>query len=354
MSEAQEKTEQPTGKKLGDARKRGQIPKSREMVSVCILFLGGYAAYLSGGLIYSHFKEMLEQYWKQGFTSTGDSVLAGVTLLGVVSHLFIMLAPTLLAVLVTAVAVSLIQTKGFLFSLEALHISLSNLNPIQGFKRFTSVRSLIELVKSILKLLVVAYVVYSVFDSERHILLTLPSRTVSDLLSICGSLSMKILVRVGGIMFAISLLDSYYQKWQHHKDLRMTKQEVKEENKQNEGNPEIKSRIKSIQRSLARQRMLSKIKKANVVVTNPTHFAVALLYKPGMEAPVVIGKGIDFLAFKIIKIARKHRVPVVQNPPLARALYKQVKLEGTIPGELYRAVAKVLAYVFQQQKQHTR
>ena len=265
-----------------------------------------------------------------------------------------MIAPVLLAVTVTTVLISMIQLKGFLFSLEAIQISLSNLNPLQGFKRFTSLRSLTELFKSIAKLLVVAYVVYSVLDSERDVFLTLAGRSVPDSLAVCGSIAMKILVRVGGIMLFLGLLDTYYQKWQHMKDLRMTKQEVKEEHKQTEGNPEIKSRIKSIQRSLARQRMLSKVPKASVVVTNPTHFAVAMLYKPGMEAPKVVAKGVDFLALKIIDIARKNRVPVVQNPPLARALYKQVKLEDAIPGDLYRAVAKVLAYVFQQQKQRAR
>jgi len=158
---------------------------------------------------------------------------------------------------------------------------------------------------------------------------------------------------VAGIMLFLGFLDFLYQKWQTKKDLMMTRQETKEEHKQSEGNPQIKSKIRTLQRSLARQRMLSRVPKASVIITNPTHFAVALHYETGMEAPTVVAKGVDFLAQKIIAIGRKHGVSIVPNPPLARALYKQVNLEETIPVELYKAVAKILAYIYQQ-KQWTR
>jgi flagellar biosynthetic protein FlhB len=156
---------------------------------------------------------------------------------------------------------------------------------------------------------------------------------------------------VAAVMLFVSLADYGYQKWQHRKDLMMTKQEIKEEYKESEGNPQIKSRIRSIQKSLARQRMLSQVHKATMVITNPTHYAVAMTYSPEMDAPTVVAKGVDFLARRIIKIARRQGIPVIQNPPLARALYKQVRLDETIPATLYRAVAKVLAYVFQQKRQ---
>jgi flagellar biosynthetic protein FlhB len=199
-------------------------------------------------------------------------------------------------------------------------------------------------------MLTICYAVYSVMWPERAAMAELSGREVSGLFQVMGTLSMRVIIRVSAIMFAISLLDLLYQKWQTRKDLMMTRQEVKEEVKQQEGNPQIKARIRTIQRSLARQRMLSKIPKASVIITNPTHYAVVLLYKPGMEAPLLVAKGMDFLARKIIDIGRKHGVPIIQNPPLARALYKQVKLDETIPVALYRAVAKILAYIFQQKQ----
>jgi flagellar biosynthetic protein FlhB len=237
-----------------------------------------------------------------------------------------------------------------LFSFEAWHISFTNINPLGGFKRMFSLRSLNELIKSILKVTIVFYAVYSVVWPERRVLAGLFWLDVPQFLSFIGRFALKILFRVIGYMLLVAILDLLYQNWQTKKDLKMTKQEVKEESKQSEGNPQIKGKIRSLQRAIARMRMLSKVKKATVIVTNPTHFAVALHYEKGMEAPVVVAKGVDFLAFKIIDAGRKHGVSIVCNPPLARALYKQVKLDEIIPTELYKAVAKILAYIFQQKQ----
>jgi flagellar biosynthetic protein FlhB len=248
------------------------------------------------------------------------------------------------------VILNLAQMKGFIMSFEAMRMSFDNLNPLTGLKRMFSVRSLTELVKSIFKLLIISYAVYSVLWPERAALSELAGLEVYDFMCLTGTLALKLLFRVAGIMLALSVIDFLYQKWQTRKDLMMTRHEIKEESKQSEGNPQIKSRIRSIQRSLARQRMLSRIPKASVIITNPTHFAVVLRYEPGMEAPTLVAKGVDFLARKIIETGRKHGVAIVRNPPLARALYKQVKLDATIPVELYRAVAKVLAYIYQQKR----
>jgi len=242
------------------------------------------------------------------------------------------------------------QTKGFMISTEAMKFSFSNLSPISGFSRLFSLRSLTELVKSCLKLLIVTYAVYSVVWPERSTLYELAGAEIADIMHAIGMLALNILIRVSGYMLVLSLFDFMYQKWQNTKDLKMTKHEVKEESKQSEGNPLIKSRIRSLQRSLFKQRMLSKVSRASVIITNPTHYAVAILYKPGMEAPIIIAKGMDFLARRIIDLGRKHSVPIVQSPPLARALYKQVKVDETIPVELYRAVAKILAYIYQQKQ----
>ena len=196
------------------------------------------------------------------------------------SCIFIMIAPVLLTIVVTAVIFNLVQMKGFIVSFKAMRISFGNLNPFSGLRRMCSLRSLTELVKSIFKLAIVSYAVYSVLWPERIAITGLAGREVSDFLSLTGMLALKILFRVSGIMLILSLVDFLYQKWQTRKDLMMTKQEVKEEMKQSEGNPQIKSRIRNIQRSLARQRMLSKIPKASVIITNPTHYAVALTMRP--------------------------------------------------------------------------
>ncbi|MEM5786049.1 MAG: flagellar biosynthesis protein FlhB [Syntrophobacteraceae bacterium] len=349
-SSSQEKTEQPTGKRLGQAKDRGQIAKSRDFVSVAVLFVGSVAVYLSAGLIFEQFRHLIELMWnKDAFTVPGYFTSSGSPI-AVLNSFCLMLAPPLLAMLTAAVLANMAQTKGFVFSPKALRFSFSNLSPLGGMKRLVSLRSLTELVKSFLKLIIVSYAVYSVMWPERATLAELAGQEISDVLSVTGTLGLRIIFRVTAVMLILSLLDFLYQKWQTRKDLMMTRQEVKEEGKQSEGNPQIKSRIRTLQRSLARQRMLSKVPKASVIITNPTHYAVALVYTPGMEAPRVAAKGMNFIAQRIIGIGRKHGVPIIQNPPLARALYKQVKLEETIPVALYKAVAKILAYIYQQRQ----
>lgn len=298
-----------------------------------------------------NFRELLEEILQQASRPGPAIALDSAVFSSALNHFFLIIAPTVLAVTVAAVGLNLVQLKGFFFSFEAMRISLSNVNPLQGFKRFLSVRSLAELIKSLLKLAIVGYAVYTVIQAERHVLLSLVDQEVPGIMSVAGNLAFNLVLRVAAVMLFVSLADYGYQKWQHGKDLMMTKQEIKEEYKESEGNPQIKSRIRSIQKSLARQRMLSQVQKATMVITNPTHYAVAMTYSPEMDAPTVVAKGVDFLARRIIKIARRQGIPVIQNPPLARALYKQVRLDETIPATLYRAVAKVLAYVFQQKRQ---
>jgi flagellar biosynthetic protein FlhB len=346
----QEKSELPTGKRLSEARQKGQVSKSRDLTAVSVLITGGVAIYISRNLILGNFQQIFRTAWsEEAFSVAGYFSVSAFAWNAIVS-MFLMLAPVVLTIVATAVMLNLVQMKGFILSFKAMRISFSNLNPLNGLKRMFSLRSLTELIKSIFKMLIIAYAVYSALWPERTALCDLVGLEVSDLLSLIGMLALRILFRVSAIMFVLSVIDFRYQKWQTRKDLKMTKQEIKEEHRQSEGNPQIKSRIRSIQRALARQRMLSRVPKANVIITNPTHFAVALHYEPGMDAPTVVAKGVDFLARKIIEVGRKHGVAIVRNPPLARALYKQVKLEATIPVELYRAVAKVLAYIYQQKR----
>lgn len=346
----QEKTEQPSGKRISEARKKGQVAKSRDLTSVSVLITGGMAIYLSRNLILTNFRQILERAWSKESFSVPCYFASSDFSTSVISSIFIMLAPTVLTIVVTAVILNLAQLKGFIISFEAMRISLSNLNPMTGLSRLFSLRALIELVKSIFKMAIVSYAVYSVLWPERAMLAELAARDIHDFFQVTGTLALKLLFRVAGIMLVLSVVDFLYQKWQTRNDLKMTRYEVKEEQKQSDGNPQIKARIRSIQRSLAKQRMLAKVPKASVIIVNPTHYAVALNYEPGMEAPTVVAKGVDFLARKIIEIGRKHGIEIVRNPPLARALYKQVKLEATIPVELYRAVAKVLAYIYQRKR----
>lgn len=350
MSGSQEKTEKPTTKKLSDARKKGQLARSKDLNGVFLLLAAGVAAYLSAVLIYDQFRAILTSLWGHGFNLAHESVFTQESFQQITLKLFVMVAPVLLAVTGSSVLTNVLQNRGLLFAAEAIKPKFSRLNPLKGLQQLFSVRSLVEVVKSVLKLLVVGSVVYLVVRNNQDLFLPMVRQEPSEILSTLGHLALKMLLMVCVIMVVVSLGDYAFQKWQHQKDLKMSKQEVKEEYKQVEGDPFIKSRIRSIQRALAKKRMMSKIPDATVVITNPTHYAVALQYERGMSAPKVVAKGVDHLALRIREAARRHKVPVIQNPPLARALYKQVKLEGTIPLNLYKAVAQVIAHIYQQKR----
>lgn len=350
MAGAQERTEKPTGKRLGEARRRGNVPKSQELNSLAVLCAGWLAASLQITKVPQQFRALLDQLWAYGFTHA-ESGLSGNTLaVSVFQAFLLMAAPVAMAALLSAVAMNFVQLRGFLFAPKALEPKFSKLNPLNGLKRFAQVRFLAEITKSLVKIVIVAFVLHSVFQSERESLAALVHRDLSAIGRETGRIVFRFVWKAGAFLLVLAVLDAAYQRWQYIRDLMMTKQEVKEEHKQSEGNPQIKSRIRSIQRTLARQRMMAQVPKATVVVTNPTHYAVALFYKEGLQAPKVVAKGMNVIAQNIIRVAREHKVPVVQNPPLARALYHQVKLDQVIPETLYRAVAKVLAYVYQQRR----
>jgi flagellar biosynthesis protein FlhB len=351
MATTGDKSERPTGKRLRDSRKRGKVARSREL-GVAVTCLGGsLAIYFSTGVVFSHMQLLLHELWGHGFRAAMDGNLTQTLFLQVAEHFFLMIAPVALVILTLGLATDIIQIGGFLIAWEALTPKFSNLNPLNGLKNLVSPRALVELVKSLLKLLVIVYIVFLIVREEQDRFLPLIETSVMDTVMFMGSLALKIAVRSSLAMLVLSALDYAYQRWQYTRDLMMTKQEVKEEHKQSEGNPQIKARIRSLQRSMARRRMMAKVPKATVVITNPTHYAVALQYHKGLEAPKVVAKGQNLIAQRIKQLARKNHVPVVSNPPLARALYQQVDLDKEIPITLYRAVAKVLAFVFQQREQ---
>lgn len=347
---AQEKTEKPTGKRLGDARRKGNVAKSQDLNAVFVLLAGGFTTYLSAGRIHEQFGIIITRLWSEGFRISSGYTPDTTLFMDLMIRFLWMIFPTISVCMITAVSFNLFQLRGFLVSFEAIKPKFSKLNPLPGFARFFNLHSLVELAKSIIKLLVIGYTMYVVIRSEQDLIVHLITSEVRDIVQSIGHLCVRVLYRVGGIMLLVGLLDYAFQKWKYIQDLKMTKQEVKEEAKQAE-NPEIKSRIRSVQFQMHRMRMMANVPKASVVITNPTHYAVALQYEAGMEAPKVVAKGADHLALKIIEVAREHKVPTVQNPPLARALYKQVELDETIPAGLYKAVAKVLAYIYQQKRQ---
>ena len=261
--------------------------------------------------------------------------------------IIMVLAPLVVSILATAFLSSVAQDNGrFEFRWERMKFSIDKLNPLSGLGRLFNKNALVELVKSLLKLAVIAYIAYRVLRDETQNITFLAEADVSDILRYMGHVAFKIVMHTCGIMLVISVLDLMYVKWQYIENLKMTKQEVKDETKEQE-NPEIKGQIKKMQFQMARRRMTKIIPTADVVITNPTHYAIALKYdRQRMVAPVVIAKGVDIMAEAIKKIAREHSITLVENRFLARELYDQVDENEAIPESLYSAVAEVLAYVY--------
>lgn len=259
-----------------------------------------------------------------------------------------LLAPLIITIIATAVVSNLIQDNGkFEFQLSRLSVNFNKLNPISGFGRLFNKDALVEMLKSFLKMGVVAWIAYGVLKDEMQNITFLAEADIQTIFNFVGHIAFKIVTHTCGILIVLGVLDMLYVKWSYMENLKMTKQEVKDEHKESEGNPEVKGKIKKMQFQMARRRMIKIIPTADVVITNPTHFAVALKYdRQKMAAPIVLAKGVDIMAEAIKKIAREHSVTLVENRFLARELYDQVKENEPIPETLYAAVAEVLAYVY--------
>lgn len=343
----QEKTEKATPKKREEARRKGEVPKSKE-VSSTVVFL----AIL--GVLFFFGPYLLKQIvgMMQGFLSQTTSVSVTLSNLNLLTmqaayQMVMILAPILAMAFIAGILGNVLQF-GFLWTGETLVMDFNKINPVKGFGRIFSKRTLMEMLKSCAKIFIVGYLAYSVVEKEfSENLLTLADMDVWAILIYIFRISFKILLHVLWFLIVLSLLDYAFQRWQYEEQLKMTKQEVKDEFKQREGDPHIKARVRAIQREMAKKRMLSEVPHADVVITNPTHLAVAMKYDAAKgPAPCVVAKGADFLAQKIRDIAEEHHVPLVEDKPLAQALFKGVKVGGLIPEELYRAVAEILAYVY--------
>lgn len=343
-----DKTEKATPKKKSDARKKGQVFQSREMSASLILIIMIVSVNAFGSIIYGE----ISSYIKKAFTEYLTNKDAFDT--GILAKLFIdgliVLAKTSLPLLLIAMLSGMLvgyAQVGILFTLESLKPKGDRINPFSGFKRIFSMRSVVELVKSLIKIIIVTCVTYSYLKSKTNEVVALMNNDLPDILAFIGNAAFSVALRICAAMLIVGFLDYLYQRYDYEKSLKMTKQEVKEEYKQMEGNPEIKSKIKQKQRQMSMKRMMQEIPKADVVITNPTHFAVAIKYDTEKaSAPFVVAKGQDYIAQRIKQIANENKVQIVENKPLARTLYSTVDIGQPIPPELYQAVAEILAFVY--------
>jgi len=342
-----ERTEEATPKRLEKAREEGQVARSQELTTFTLLMVAAAGLLFMG----ADMIDKLMRIMKVGMQMERDLAFQTDLMLNRLYELtfegLISIAPILFLLLVVAFFAPMLLS-GWMFSTKALMPKFDRINPIKGLGRIFSVNSLIELVKAILKTVVIGGVAALVIWHNKEAVMALLAMPVDLGISRTGDfLAMSFLLIIGAMMLVV-VIDVPYKIWEHAKQQRMTKEDVRKENKDSEGDPFVKARIRGLQREAARRRMMSEIPKADVIVTNPTHYAVALRYQSNsMKAPKVVAKGVHLLAARIREVAEAHRIPILEAPPLARALYHHAELESEIPEKLYTAVAEVLAYVFQ-------
>ncbi len=341
------KTEEPTSKKLQEAFEKGNIPFSREIGSFMMLLLLAMLVASYAPDILRNTRDMLSKLITDPDEIPADrkgiSTLLSRLAFGSVG----ILVMPLLGSVVVAIASSVLQ-NGLIISAESIKPKLSKISPMAGFGRIFSMRTVVEFIKNITKITIVSVVAYNAIYPQLTSIKNLPSKSVEDLLLFLAMLATKLMVGIAIAMFFIALFDLVYQRVKHTKELRMTKQEIKDEYKQSEGDPMIKGRLRQLRMEKAKQRMMQEVPKSDVIITNPTHFAIALTYSIGgkSKAPVVVAKGKDLIALRIREIAEEHNIPIVQNPPLARALFDSTDIDEEIPLAHYEAVAKIISYVY--------
>ena len=349
MADDLEKTEEPTSKKLEDARKEGNVPKSMEFSGFVVLFI-------SALIIIFYLKYVfidVEKYFAFITSLIGQELTKNLAYKIVIKsfiYFVIILAPVMFIIMFSGVLANVFQI-GFLFTTKPIMPKLDKINPLKGLKRIFSAKTIIEGVKMTLKVAVAFGVAYYLFMGFLNELPKLALMNIFEQIRWFSKKAVILIFSMLGVFLVFALIDFIYQRYSYKKSLRMSKQEIKDEFKQTEGNPEIKAKIRQLQREMSKKRMMSEVPKADVVITNPTHYAVAIRYdKEKEEAPRVVAKGTDNLAIKIKEIAREAGVMIVENPPLARELYKLVDVDEIIPPKLYQAVAEVLAFVYKAKR----
>ena len=346
-----EKTEPATSKKLNDIRKEGQVAKSKELITAgslmsFFIILKIYLSKLGTGLIdvytqvYNSISKVVDDSYNGLPIRTAGSVMQQVII-----DMIKLVIPILLVAIVIAILGNMLQQK-WMVTAKPLQPKFSKISPISGFKRMFSVRQLVELIKSIAMISIIMIVVYNTVKSKMNILLTFYDVGLNTALSTIGSIIIDLGIKISAIFLIVGFADLFYQRIKFKNDNMMTKQEIKDEFKNTEGDPQVKGQIKRRMQEVSRRRMMQQLPEADIVITNPTHFAVALKYEPDAgKAPVVIAKGADYLAFQIKDKAKEYNIAIVENKPLARILYHNIDIGMEIPPELYQAVAEILAVV---------
>ncbi|BBP45554.1 flagellar biosynthesis protein FlhB [Thiosulfatimonas sediminis] len=342
-----EKTEEPTEKKMRDARDKGQVPRSRELSTLLMTLSAALFLYFYGSQIMTDLVNLMTKGLSFERDVAFDTQKLFDLVIAIVIDAIFAIMPFISLMVLVAIT-SPVLLGGWSFSTKALAPKMSKLNPVSGLKRMFSMQALMELFKAFAKFVLVislaAAFLYMVFPE----VLSLGVESKDFALAHSAELITKAFIFVSLALLVVAIIDVPFQLWNHNRQLKMTKQEVREEHKQQEGNPEVKGRIRQVQRQMSQRRMMQNVPQADVIITNPTHFAVALKYDPQtMREPVVLAIGADFMAAQIRTIAQEHNIPVIEAPPLARALYYNAEVEQPIPYNLFRAVAAVLAYVFQ-------
>lgn len=344
---AGEKTEKATPKRKQDERKKGNVFFSRDIITALSLLTSFYGIKMIFPSAQKNLQKLIESFFRllpaqQSLTQADAKrlMIEGMTTFALTA------LPLLLLCVLVAVAATMLQTR-MLFSTKAFAFKGERINPLNGLKKMFAFKSVIELVKSILKITVVGYVIFQAAKKELSLLPRLMEMGFQQSIYCTGQVIFRLVIKVGIIFVFLSLADYLYQWWDYEKNLRMSKQEIKDEYKQSEGDPQIKGRQRSLQQQRSRRRMMQSVPAADVVIRNPTHYAVALKYDQDKNsAPVVVAKGADKLALRIVAIAEENHVYVTENRPLARALFETVEVDQEIPGKYFKAVAEVLAFVY--------
>jgi len=341
-----ERTEDATPRRLEQARGEGHVARSQELTTFAMLMAGGGGLWFLGAGVFGELRTLVQNAMRLDVQSAFDPAQMTLRLHEQALGALWAIAPLLMVLVVVAFAAPQLLS-GWLFSAEALRFDAKRLNPLSGIARMFSMRSAIELAKALAKAALVAAVAAAVIWHQREAVLQLSLLPLElGIARMCELVGMSFLM-IGGTLALVAVVDVPFQLWKHSSDLKMSREDVRQEMKESEGNPQMKAAIRNQQRAMARRRMMSEVPKASVIITNPTHYAVALSYEESMRAPRVIAKGADAVAAKIREIGQQHHIPVLESPPLARALYRNAEIGDEIPETLYTAVAEILAYVFQ-------
>jgi flagellar biosynthetic protein FlhB len=347
----EDKTEEPTGKKLDDAKNKGQVVSSPEVKNFFIL-LGGMIVvtnFLPKAFeeMMSHLTRFLALSHQVGPDQASIADFVGSTL----GNIVVVLMIPFLLMIVFGIAASMVQT-GPMYAAEATKMKWDKINPVAGFKRMFSANALMELLKSIIKMLIVGAVAYGIIEESLQRVELYVALPITEVILVTGDYVARLMGAVVATVALIAIIDYIQKRFDFMKNMRMSKQEVKDESKQSEGDPKIKGKIRQLRMQRSRQRMMAAVPNADVIITNPTHYAVALEYKPDtMAAPVVVAKGMNLIAERIREIAKEHKVAIVSNPPLARALFDRGEVDEPIPFGQYQAVAEVISFVFRMRAQ---